>query len=83
MAEHQAMNVQCFVKKDFQSVFTGKNNRSHPILFPEGPAKNYSGSNSPDTRRPASSAGPHSIRLFPRSLMFHLRFYSQRNPLEK
>lgn len=26
MAEHQAMNVQCFVKKDFQSVFTGKNN---------------------------------------------------------
>lgn len=25
MAEHQAMNVQCFVKKDFQSVFTGKN----------------------------------------------------------
>ena len=25
MAEHQAMNVQCFVKKDFQSVFIGKN----------------------------------------------------------
>ena len=46
-------------------LFTGKNNRSHPILFPEGPAKNYSGGNPPDTRRPASSAGPHFIRLFP------------------
>ena len=25
MAEHQTMNVQCFVKKDFQSVFVGQN----------------------------------------------------------
>ena len=50
-------------------LFTGKNNRSHPILFPEGPAKNYSGGNPPDTRRPASSAGPHFIRLFPLSLI--------------
>ena len=26
MAQQHSLNVQCFVKKDFQSIFTGENN---------------------------------------------------------
>lgn len=72
-----------FIKAEHSDYLPEKITEATRYYFPKAPAKDNSGSNSPDTRRPASSAGPHSIRLFPRSLMFHLRFYSQRNPLEK